>query len=283
MKRKVTKKKTTGKSPQLPAVVRGIRDVSELRGNHAVLLYGKSGRGKTHVASTFPRPILFLDINHEQGLKTVKGVQGIEVAKVTSWEEYEDLYWWLRDQQKYKTIVSDQITGLQDLCMRHVREKLNMKEDAPFFRKHWGHLSGDMKTWLYNYRSLVDTYNIVFIAHERAFGGDDETEDDEIDPSIGARVMPSVGSFVDGACDIIGHCFIRSFKERVKGKLQKRTEYCMRVGPHPVYATKIRRPASLGPLPEYIVDPTYQKLIDLEAGKEVKTRKTNRRVKNGKK
>ena len=281
MASRIKRKAKKTKGP--PSVVRGIKGVEDLQENHVCLFYGKSGRGKTELASTFPTPILFLDINNERGLKTIKGKKGIQVAQVRSWDDFEDLHWWLREEQEFKTIVLDQITGLQDLCMRHVREKLNMKDDASFFRKHWGHLSGDMKTWLQNYRELADLYNIVFIAHERAFGSDDDEEDGEIDPSVGARVMPSVGSFVDGACDIIGQSFIRTIKERdKKGKVTRRTEYCLRIGPHPVYTTKIRRPKIAGRLPDFIIDPSYKKLIAIEAGEDLEAKTIKRRKKHGK-
>lgn len=264
------KKRPKGGS-NLPAVVRGIKDVEDLSENMVALLYGKAGRGKTHIASTFPGPILYLDINHEKGLKTVKGKKDIKFTKVNRWQDLIDLYWWLREGQKFGTVVLDQVTGLQDLCQKAVREHFRMKDSEPFqgFKKY-GKLSGDMKTWLGNYKELNDLYNIVFIGHERTFGSGEE-DDTEIDPSVGARVMPSVGSFLDGACDVIGQCYI-GVKKSGKGKDRTRTtQYRMRIGPHSTYTTKIRRPAEAGPLPEYVVNPSYRKLVAIEAGEDINT------------
>lgn len=267
------------KSVKLPRVIRDIQDVEDLEENHVVLFYGRAGRGKTACAATFPGPILFLDINKEKGLKTVKKMKGVRVARVNTWEDFEDLYWWLREGQKYGTIVLDQITGLQDLCMKHVREHFDMDDDEPFqgFKK-FGKLSGDMKTWLEHYRGLNDLYNVVFIAHERAFDSSGEGDADDLDPAVSARVMPSIGSYIEGACDIIGQCYIRTIEEKLKkktlGKKAKgRTEYCMRIGPHPIYVTKIRRPPDAGKLPEFIVDPTYQKLVAIESGEVIPAKK----------
>lgn len=271
------------KKSKVPSVVRGIKSVEDLDENHVVLLYGKSGRGKTKTAATFPSPILFIDINNEKGLKTVKRVKGLKFARVKTWEDFEDLYWHLRDDNPdYKTVVLDQITGLQDLCMKNVRQHFRMDDDEPFqgFKK-WGKLSGDMKTWLGNYRELSDLYNVVFIAHERAFDEGGESED--MDPSVSARVLPSIGDFVAGACDIIGQSFIRNRKEKnKKGKIESVPQYCLRVGPHPIYTTKIRRPAEAGPLPEFVVDPSYQKLVAIEAG-EVNHNVVKKEKKHGKK
>lgn len=274
-------KRPKGES-KLPAVVRGIKAVEDLQENMVVLLYGKAGRGKTHIAATFPGPVLFLDINNEKGLKTVRGAKGVKFAKVRKWQEFIDLYWWLAEGQEFGTIVLDQVTGLQDLCQQEVREHFRMKDSEPFqgFKK-FGKLSGDMKTWLGNYRELSDHYNIVFIGHERTFGSGEE-DDSEIDPSVGARVMPSVGSFLDGACDVIGQCYIGVRKGKdAKGKRTRDVEYRMRIGPHSTYTTKIRRPAEAGPLPEYIVNPSYRKLVAIEAGEEVNTR-VKKEKRNGK-
>lgn len=273
MATKTKKTKTTGKS-KLPEVIRNIQPVGEVAEHHVALAYGKAGTGKTHFASTFPRPILVVDIDDEKGTKTIKEEDDIDIAKVKSQEDIEELYYWLKEGTKYKTIVLDQITGLQNIFVQDVRDRRNLKKHDLLTRKNWGEISGNMKTWLSHYRGLGDEYNVVFLAHERAFGGEEEADDNQIDPNVGARVMPSVGSFVDGACDFIGQTFIRAFTEKVKTpkglKKERRTQYCMRVGPHPTYNTKIRRPASAGPLPAYVVNPTYRKLVALEDGEDVK-------------
>ena len=118
--------------------------------------------------------------------------------------------------------------------------------------------------------------------------GDEDADEDDIDPNVGARVMPSVGSFVEGACDIIGQNFIRTVEEtpprkpgaKKKLKPKRVTKYCMRIGPHAIYTTKIRRPPESGPIPDFIVDPSYAKLVAIENGEgEVKTRRKTLRKK----
>ena len=59
-------------------------------------------------------------------------------------------------------------------------------------------------------------------------------------------------------------------KVRVKEKLVKKevevTEFCLRVGPNPIYITKIRKPKAKVP-PSVIIDPNYDNLIGLIKGK----------------
>lgn len=254
--------------------------VGETDDNMVMLVYGQSGRGKTNFASTFPKPLLVIDVN-EKGTNTIKDIPGVDVRRITSWEEFEEGYWYLAEGTKYKTIVIDQITNLQDFGIDEVRRRAKKGPHELISKKNWGELGGLMKTWIDNFRSLSDQYNIVFIAHERMFGGGgDEEEEDVIDPDVGARVTPSVKSFLDGAMDAIGSCFIKETTVKKKGgKKERQVDYCMRVGPHAFYITKIRRPPAAGPLPAFITDPSYRKIKDLEAGKMITAKTTKKRKK----
>ena len=53
-----------------------------------VLVYGESGVGKTVFASTAPRPILWLD--SEGGTASISDKKGIDVARVTGLETYQE-------------------------------------------------------------------------------------------------------------------------------------------------------------------------------------------------
>lgn len=270
------KKKTT-------SILDKIQPVSELETNLVMLIYGRSGSGKTAFGATFPKPILFIDTN-ERGTETIKQEEDVDVVRVTEWSQMDELYWALVNGEtdiQYESIVVDQITNLQDLGMHEVYRKSRKGRDELFTQKNWGQLSGMLKQAVSDWRELADTYNVLFIAHERVFeGGDDE--DEAIEPSIGARVMPSVGSFVDGAVDAIGSTYIKERWEEPERKgddMVRHVDYCMRLGPHAFYSTKIRRPVSAGPIPEFIVDATFDKIRNLIAGinpkRKVKRRKAN--------
>lgn len=245
--------------------------MGETSDNQVMLIYGRSGTGKTQFGSTFPRPALFIDIN-ERGLDTIRDQEDIDVFSCKNWDDFDNLYWELEDGLEYKSIIIDQITNLQDLGMREIRDRARKGSDELFTKKNWGELSGLLKTAIDNYRGLSDQYNVCFIAHERIFGGGEE-EDDALEPSVGARVMPSVGSFLDGAVDAIGSTFIR---ERFTGKGSKKkrhVDYCMRIGPHAFYSTKVRRPVEAGPLPDFVVDATFPKIVALIQGKPIPAKK----------
>ncbi len=271
-KRRVVKKK---KPAPTTSILDKIQPVSELADNLTMLVYGRSGTGKTHFGSTFPRPCLFIDVN-EKGLDTIAQEQGIDVARVTDWQDLDDLLWALKDGMEYESIVIDQVTNLQDLGMYEVLRKQRKSRDETFSQRNWGQLSGMLKQFITDFRDLADKYNLLLIAHERIDEPGDEDAEERIEPNIGARVMPSVGTFLDGAVDAIGCTFIKERWETEDREEVRYVDYCMRIGPHAYYATKIRRPVSAGPIPELIVNPTYQKIKDLTTGAKPK-RKVRRK------
>ena len=278
---KKRKKLGAKKKPEpTTSILDQIKPVTELKTNLVMMVYGRSGTGKTHFGSTFPKPILFIDTN-ERGTETIAQEEDVDVVRVTEWGEMDELYWALLDQKTdiaYASIVVDQVSNLQDIGMAEVLRKSRKGRDETFTQRNWGQLSGMLKQWISDFRDLSDIYNLLLIAHERVNeGGDDEEE--AIEPSIGARVMPSVSAFLDGAVDSIGSTFIKERWETEDKEEVRHVDYCMRIGPHAFYSTKIRRPVSAGPIPELIVNPTFKKIRDLTMGKTKPKRKTIRRTK----
>jgi hypothetical protein len=284
LKKKTRKKlgRKLGVKKKTPAPTSSILDkiqpVTELKTNTVMMVYGRSGTGKTHFGSTFPKPILFIDTN-ERGTETIALEEDIDVVRVTEWSEIDELYWALLNKETdvaYKSIVIDQVSNLQDIGMAEVLRKGRKGRDETFTQRNWGQLSGMLKQFISDFRDLSDHYNLLLIAHERINeAGDDEEE--SIEPSIGARVMPSVSSFLDGAVDAIGSTFIKERWETEDKEEVRHVDYCMRIGPHAYYSTKIRRPVSAGPIPELLVNPTFQKVKDLTTGKQKPKRKKIRR------
>jgi hypothetical protein len=251
-----------------------IRDIGEDVSGTTALIYGKSGTGKTAFGSTWPKPILLLDIQ-EEGTETVIGVEQMKRIKIDSWGRFEKTYWYLKQKKRpFATIMLDQITQLQDVAINSLRQDNNKEDEDLITKRMWGQVSGKMKTWLLNYRDLRALgYNVLFIAHERFIGGDDDGEDDQIDPSIGARMMPSVSSFVNGAVSVIGNTFIREVAANKQKKKPREVHYCMRLGPHAYYNTKIRTPIRKKiEVPSFITNPTFEKVMRISRGEAVSTK-----------
>lgn len=238
------------------SILDSITSVKSLPKILSLLVYGRSGTGKTTLAASFPTPALLIDIR-EKGTDSIADRDGVDVVAITKWSELEEVFWFLKNDKKYKTVILDQISSMQDLAMEHA-----MAEEGKdiMSQRLWGVVSGLMKTWLLNYRDLVDDQiNVCFIAHDRASKGESAEDDDTIDPQVGARLMPSVAGLLNGAVKAIGNTYVREVFLEDK---TRKVEYCMRIGPHAYYTTKLRNPLGTD-CPEYIVDPTYDKIMAL--------------------
>jgi hypothetical protein len=267
-------KRKTIDSPSFEA---GITPVGEIPSHLAMLVYGRAGTGKTAFSSTFPKPLLLLDIQ-EKGTETISMTKDVFVRSIEHWEELEQGYWYLKNgEQRFQSVVIDQISQLQALAMNKIKTDNSMEPTDTFSKRDWGQLSGLLQTWLMNYRNLWDRYHVCFVAHERSNVGEEEIED-QINPNIGARVMPSLQGFLNGAVSAIGNTFIRErFLDAGQGKKTRQVEYCMRLGPHAYYTTKARKPIeSEIEVPDVIVNPSFEKIMAISRGEEIQRKKVKR-------
>jgi phage nucleotide-binding protein len=240
-----------------------IKPVHELPMVLSALFYGRSGTGKTTLACTFPGPILLLDFR-ERGTDSVFNQKNLFVLNITEWVQVEEVYWYLRENpDKYRTVVIDQVSTMQDMCQMAVLKK---EEKEQMSQRLFGDVSTKMKTQILNFRDLNDFgINVVFLAHDRQTNNEPEDDDNQIDPSIGARLMPSVAGTLNGAVKVIGNTFIRERfgpRDKETKKRDRFIDYGIRVGPHGTYTTKIRLLKGAD-VPDVIIDPDYQKIVDV--------------------
>lgn len=243
------------------------KPVSELDEGLCAMFYGRSGTGKTALSGTFPQPLLLLDMG-EKGTDTLAGSKGIDVIRINDWSELEEVYWELKESDHgYKTVVLDALPGVQQLAIHQARSLARKKDTDSTSQRDMGEATKLMHTWLYNYRDLKeDGINIVYLAHDRIRESDSDTED-AISPEVGPNLMPGITKALLGAVDVVGVTFIRVTKEKKKLGVDPRrsVDYCLRIGPHEVYNTKIRVPKDTE-IPEFITDPSYDKLVSVIKG-----------------
>ncbi len=241
-----------------------IQDVSKLPSRLSCLFYGRSGTGKTTIACSFPKPLLLIDLN-DKGTDSVRDLKGVKVFSAEDWEDLEDIYWHIKKSKDlYKTVVLDTVSMMQGFAVDKIT---NGKKDVTLHQKQWGQVGALVMAKIFQFRDLP--LNCVFLAQDRISKGsdeDDEETDGQILPEVGARVMPSVATQLNAAVNIIGNTFVRETITKVKTAEKKivekrKVDYCLRIGPHAYYTTKVRKPKSVE-VPAFILDPTYEKLVD---------------------
>lgn len=229
----------------------------DLSPNRSHLLYGRSGTGKTTLAATYPGNKLLIDISDE-GTESISDVKGLSFCEIKSAEDMEELYWKLAKSNPYDTVIVDNLSQYQQLLISQVCGKVKKGKKAgdwgTMTRQQWGKVSSGMMETITRFRGLNTT--VVFICHERSFEEED-VDEELIQPVVGPALIRSVAAHLCASCSFIGHTFIRATKGQ--------PEYCIRVGPHPVYITKVRKPRSIE-LPSYLSDPSFDKLDQLKKG-----------------
>lgn len=270
-------------------------------------LYGRPKSGKTRMACTFPKPLLIL--GSEKGTKSVKGLTGIDffqLVKCTDlswWVEYlkkggpskwkngkksvDNRDRPLPGNDPYDTGVLDNGTGLRDLRIKEILglEELPVQKGFGFAsRDQWMECAQSMKHLL---RPLFLLFregtlkNIVVVAQEQNYGGGEngEAASDLIKPTVSSALGKSLCDWINAECDSIGQTLIRMKTVRttrsVAGKqvaMVERTgaiEYCLRVQPDEVYYAGIRVQQGREIKQDFIVDPSYEKLLKVIKGEQV--------------
>lgn len=250
----------------------GIVPISEVVHPRSWAIYGRSGTGKTTFASTFPPPILLLDIR-DKGTDSIADLNTVDYKRIESFDDVEEIYYFLKKSKRYKTVVFDTITQLQQLCMEEVvgnKRKKDAGDWGGMTKREFGDVAAKMKEWVLNFRDLP--MEVVFLAQERTTRGDedDDNPDRMLVPEVGPQVMPSIAGHLNAAVAVIGNTFIRTVVSHKPGKGGKRVatdkvRYSMRIGPNPVYTTKTRKPRGIE-IPPLLDDPTYKDVIELFKG-----------------
>lgn len=235
-----------------------IRPVAETAGPLSCLFYGRSGTGKTTLAGSFPAPVVLLDVS-EKGTDSVIDIPGMEVLKVENWEDFETMYWFLRaGNHQYTTVVIDTVTMLQKFAREYVLEQNGKEKNGQMNRSLWGQVASLLTAWFINYRDLP--MHTVFLAQDRNTTEEGNEGEDQVVQEIGPRLSPSVSAALTAAVKIIGQTYIKEYVKNTKDRVEKTYSFRLRIGPHALYLTKVRKAKSIT-VPNSIHDPTYDKLM----------------------
>ena len=281
-----TKKKTTKKTAK--GVLGRIESLGfDIAPPLKVCVYGESGTGKTTFCATFPKRSLIILCTGIPGsgellsIDTAEYRGSIDVAKVEHPDDIRDIVSDQMANEKYETIHLENLPGLQDL---RVKEELGLAETPlALYRKpkkgeawglvskgQWGQINLKTNEAL---RALLGLKcAVVIVSHERIFNQDAEEYNEFIRPYIGPAATPGITSFLRANCNYLCYTFTQQKRTTKVVKIGKKhieksvttkgIDYCMRIAPGITFRTKFRVPKGT-PLPDYIVDPTYEAIKKL--------------------
>ena len=259
-----TKKKTPKKS----SLEDRFQDLLDMDTPTIITLYGRPGTGKTTISCTLPKPLLLIDVK-DKG--TDSGKRGdlepgdITVFELESFDEIYDIYDYLEENpDRFKSVVIDHMTALQDFCYEKVMDE---EGKSKMSQGMYGTAGGYLKEVITLYKGLTDLgITPCFNCQDRMESGDGEGED-QLLPEVGPSLMPSVARTLCAASRVIGHTYQFENVEKLEGaKVRRNIEFRLRLGPNPYYITKVTRPFGT-PCPQFLVNATYKDIMKVVKGK----------------
>ena len=146
-----------------------------------VLIYGKSGTGKTTFACCFPKPFVF---DFDKGMLSQRN-RDVDYVTYTSYGEFEVKFKELEANCPYDTIILDSVTTLEEYCMDRA---LTANRRAMPTMNEWNVLIADLKDLFM--RATKMSKHLVVIAHEQMIQ-DEITGEVMVRPQIVGKKLPA--------------------------------------------------------------------------------------------
>ena len=223
------------------------------------VLWGKSGSGKTHMLSTFPKPILYLQYG-DDGTGTIEDVDGIDVIVIEDQKHLEGLLEEARLDEQYATVAVDTFS----LFVNEWIDENAVQKKKRVTQQMWGDLKTDTEKLVKMAKTLSKFKTVVLTCHEAT----DVIEgmEDEIMPDVRPSVSKGARTYLESMANFGIHLtVIEKDVERSDGTTDTVIRHAAHIAPNPYYWTKLQKPASIK-VPKLVVNPTYDKIMKLMKG-----------------
>lgn len=234
-------------------------DIQELGQSNLWVVYGKSNTGKTHLLSTFPKPILYAQVG-DDGSNTIARVSGIQAVRITSIEDLKTLAQELLaiKKPKFKTVGVDTFS----LVVTEWVSQNIVSKNKRMTQQNWGDLKTETEELTKLWAKVARKYIVVLNCHESM--DSIEGMEDEIAPDVRPSVSKGARTYLEGMANFGIHT-TKITKEVTKGNSTKTVvKYAADVGPNPYYWTKLQIDPSIK-VPDRIINPSYDKIMKVIA------------------
>jgi len=250
-------------------VLDSIKGISEEKPNKTVVFMGVPGSGKTTVAGTFPKPMLYVSIGNDGGGVVLQSYTDDEVKTInlandkdgTIWVKAGKLLDELKSNTAFKTVVFDAWTSIQEemeLFFTNAKgRKLNFDEwDAI------GKTLLNLRDKVIDNSRFTETY-YVLICHVKDKDMTD-TLTNEVNKNIIPKMTGNNGRILLERPNIVAYCCKRSVRNP-DGTLD--VKFLTYLGAHPNIDTKFRTAKHIfDGVGTYVENCTFDKIMALADG-----------------
>lgn len=237
------------------------KPISDLPSGKLVVVYGRSGSGKTWFGGSFPKPLLYLKIGDDGG-NTIKSVDGIFVHEV---ETVGELKLALKDcikDKKYNSVFVDTFS----LLVNEWKNENIISKSKKMTQQAWGDLLSDTEECIRMAHKLSLKKWVILSCHEATDTIDGM--EDELLPDVRASVSKGARTYLEGMANYGIHTIkIQKEVDNPKtGETELRVKFAAEIGPNPYYWTKLQVDPSIK-VPKRIINPTFDKLMQVVENK----------------
>lgn len=229
--------------------------ISEIQDGKLVVLYGRSGSGKTWFGSSFPKPMLYLKIG-DDGANTIKNVEGIFVKELKKVGELKSALKECLKDKKYKSVFIDTFS----LIVNEWKNENILEKSKKMTQQAWGDLLNETEECVRMAHKL-SLYKWVILSCHEVTDTIDGMED-ELLPDVRASVSKGARTYLEGMANYGIHTVkIQKEVDNPKtGETEMRVRFAADVGPNPYYWTKLQVDPTIK-VPKRIINPTFSKLM----------------------
>ena len=218
------------------------------------VIYGKSGSGKTKLASTFPKPMLYVQVG-DDGSNTISDVDDVLAVRADNIQELKQILIELKENDEFKSVVIDTFSLI---LPEYIISKTDDKKKMTL--QMWGEIKAYTDELVRLAHELAKYKNVVLTCHETKEILDGL--EDEILPEIRPSVSKGAMLYLEGMANFGIHTVVFKKDEIKNGKPITIFKYGCHYGTNSYYWTKTQKPSKVV-LPKVVINPTFKKLKKL--------------------
>lgn len=239
------------------SIIDSAMPISEVEQGKLVVLYGRSGSGKTWLGASFPKPMLYLKIG-DDGVNTIKQVDGIYVKELKKVGELKLALKECLQDTKFASVFVDTFS----LLVNEWKNENVLEKNKRMTQQAWGDLATDTEECVrLAHKVSLDKW-VILSCHEVVDTIDGM--EDELLPDVRCSVSKGVRTYLEGMANFGLHTVkIQKEVDNPKtGETEVKVKFAIDVGPNPFYWTKLQIDPSVK-VPKRIINPTYDKLMKI--------------------